>query len=318
MSAARDLAMFYRSLAEMLRAGVVLDGALESCAHQLPKAASAARVVAQGRPLSEALARFPRIFPADHVRLIHIAERSGSVDATLADLADFTEEMIAARRTLVSGLTLPAFIVHVGVVLGPVPGLVLGQMSLGRFLFAALIPLAVLWGLVGVVVWFARRASAEALDTLLQPMPIVGETWRHLQRWRMAASLRLLARTSLDVPASLRFAASGCADARLSAALRHAAATAERTGTPASAALATTGTLPADVLALWQNAERTGALDAMFTRLATRYADSFRASAQALATWLPRLAYLIVASGAALQILQLAGAYLGYLSAAAE
>ena len=83
MAADRDLAVFYRSLAEMLRAGVIASEALGTCVHVLPEAEAAARIVAQGRPLSVAFARFPRVFPADQVRLLQIAEHTGSVDATL-------------------------------------------------------------------------------------------------------------------------------------------------------------------------------------------------------------------------------------------
>src|SRR5205814_2754445 len=127
MSADRDLAVFYRTLAEMLRAGVLTSGSLHACAHILPEAGPAAHFVEQGRPLSAALARFPRVFPADHVRLLHIAEQSGSVDSTFGDLADTAAEMIAARRTVLSGLVLPAFVIHLAIVIAPLPALVLGQ-----------------------------------------------------------------------------------------------------------------------------------------------------------------------------------------------
>jgi type IV pilus assembly protein PilC len=318
MSADRDLAVFYRTLAEMLRAGVVASVALDSCAHTLPEAGLAARIVERGQPLSAAFTHFPQIFPADHVRLLQISERTGSVDATLSDLADYAAEMIAARRTLVSGLTLPAFVVHIAAFIAPIPGLVLGQTSFGGYLWAVVSPLAVLWGAVGAVVFFARRAPPEKLDAVLQRLPVAGDAWRELQRWRMASALRMLARTSLGVPASLHFAASVCADAKVAHALRQAATIAEQTGTPASAALQATGVFPSDVIALWRNAEITGGLDTMFARLATRYAESFRARAQAIAVWFPRIAYGLVALGVIGQIFKLAGPYLSYVGAASR
>lgn len=316
MSAERDLAVFYRTLAEMLRAGVLTSGALHACVQVLPEAGPAAQIVEQGRPLSDALARFPRVFPADHVRLLQIAEQSGSVDSTLSDLADYAAEMMTARRTVMSGLALPAFVLHLAIVIAPVPGLVLGHTSFASYLWAVVGPLAVLWGSVGAVLFFARRVPSEKLDAVLQRLPIIGDAWRDLQRWRMASALRMLARTSLGVPASLRFAASVCADAKVARALRHAADIVEQSGTPAGAVLQTTGVLPADVIALWRNAEITGGLDTMFTRLAARFAESFRARTQAIAIWLPRLAYGVVAISVIQQIFKLAGPYLGHLGAA--
>jgi type II secretory pathway component PulF len=313
MPADRDLAVFYRSLAEMLRAGLVTSGALEACAHVLPEATPAARIVEQGRPLSAALARFPRTFPPDHLKLLQTAEQCGSVDATLGDLADYADEMIAARRTFMSGLALPAFVLHVAVFLGPLPALVLGRIGFDRYLVATLGPLALIWGAVAGCAVLARRATPAQLDALLQRIPIVADAWRDLQRWRTAGVLRMLARTSLDVPASLRLAASVCADMHVSTALRRAADSTEQTGTPASTAIQTSAVLPPDVIALWRNAEMTGTHEAMFGRIAARYAESFRHRAQQLAAWMPRFIYALVAVGAVLQIFQLAGAYLGYL-----
>ena len=318
MPADRDLAVFYRTLAEMLRAGILTSGSLHACAHVLPEAGPAARFVEQGRPLSAALAHFPRVFPADHIRLLQIAEQSGSVDATLGDLADYAAEMIGARRTVMSGLALPAFVLHFAIFLAPVPGLVLGQLSFVGYAWAVIQPLALLWGGLAAVRFCAPRVPSEKLDAVLQRLPAVGPAWRDLQRWRMASALRMLARTSLDVPTSLRFAASVCADAQVARALLHTAEVTEQTGTPASAVLQTAGVLPNDVIALWRNAEITGSLDAMFTRLAARYAEDFRARAQAIAAWLPRIAYGLVALGVIQQIFKLAGPYLGHLDAAAR
>src|SRR4051812_30761392 len=189
----RDLAVFYRTLAEMLRAGVVVGAALRSCVYALPEAGRAAQIVEQGRPLSEAFAHFPRVFPADHVRLLQIAEQSGSVDTTLSDLADYAAEMIAARRTIVGGLTLPAFVLHIAAFIAPLPGLVLGRTSFGDYLWAVTRPLAMLWGGVGVLVILVQRVPPEKLDAVLQRLPVIGDAWRDLQRWRMASALRMLA-----------------------------------------------------------------------------------------------------------------------------
>lgn len=313
MANSGDLAVFYRNLAEMLRAGVVASVALDSCAHVLPEAAEAARIVERGRPLSDAFAQFPRTFPADQVRLLQVAERSGRVDATLADLADYAGELIQARRTIASGLMLPAFVIHVAALVLPLPKLILGP-GIAAYLLAALGPLAVVWAVVGGVVLFAREASPRVLDATLARLPLVGEAWRDLQRWRMASALRMLMHTSLDMPAALRFAAGVCHSVPLAAALHHAAEAGERNGEPASISLRASGALPPDVIALWRNGEQTGGLDATFTRLAGRFAESFHARLQAIATWLPRVVYFLVVVDLVLQILQLGSTYAGHLT----
>lgn len=312
MAAQGDLVVFYRSLGEMLRAGMVASVALDSCTHALPAAADAARIVEQGRPLSEAFARFPRIFPADHVRLLQVAERSGSVDSTLADLAEHAGELIRARRTVISGLMLPAFVIHVAAFVLPLPKLILGG-NLAGYLASSLGFLAVPWGAVAAVVLFARHASPAALDAVLQKLPAAGEAWRELQRWRMASALRMLMRTSLNLPDSLRFAADVCHGAQLAAALRKAAEAVEQRGEPASLSLRASGALPSDVIALWRNGEQTGGLDATFTRLANRFAESYQSRLQVVAAWLPRIVYFAVMIDLVLQIMRLGSAYAGRL-----
>lgn len=313
MATQGDLVVFYRTLAEMLRAGMLASAALDSCSPVLPEAAAAARIVEQGRPLSEAFAQFPDVFPAEQVRLLQVAERSGSVDATLADLADYAGEMIRARRTIVSGLMLPAVVIHVAAMILPLPRLILGSDVKG-YLISSLGPLAVIWAVVGAVGFFARRASPDTLDAVLGKIPVAGEAWRELQRWRMASALRMLMRTSLEMPTALRFAADACHSAPLCTALRAAATAAERNGEPASHSLRASGALPADVIALWRNGEQTGGLDATFGRLAARFAESFNARLQAIATWFPRVIYFAVAADLVVQILRLGSAYAGRLN----
>ena len=310
MAADRDLVVFYRSLAEMLRAGVVASEAVGSCAHVLPEADRAARFVAQGQPLSAAFARFPKIFPADQIRLLQVAESAGSIDVTLADLSDYAAEIIRARRTVVSGLTLPAAVLHIAAFVIPLPTLIVGT-GLTDYLISSLGFLAVLWGIVGVVVLFERHASPKAFDAVLRRLPVLREAWRELEFWRMASALRMLARTSLGVPASLRYAADVSRSAGLAAALNAAATSAEQRGEPASVSLQASGVFPPDVIALWRNGERTGGLDATFARLAARFAESFQARVQSVAVWFPRLVYFIVCLYLVAQIMKLAGGYLG-------
>ena len=313
MATGRDLAAFYRALAELLRAGILVDAAVGSGAHLLPEAHAAAGFIAAGEPMSDAFARFPRVFPADHVRLIRLAERSGSVDTMLGDLADYAAEMLRARGALLSGLALPAAIVHVGALVLPLPGLVLGG-SLGGYVATVVSTLILPWALAGSVFAFVRYGSAGALDGVLSRLPYVADTWRDLEYWRTTTALRLLSRTHLGVPEMLRFSAEGCRHVPLASALRRAADAAERHGEPASVSLRTAGVLPPDVLALWQNGEQTGRLDATFDRLAARFADSFQRRVQALSQWLPRLAYFLVLFYFGVKVILLAKAQAGGLN----
>ncbi|OHE87911.1 MAG: hypothetical protein A3G75_10985 [Verrucomicrobia bacterium RIFCSPLOWO2_12_FULL_64_8] len=313
MAAPRDLAVFYRTLAQLLGSGVIASEALRGCAGAVPEAAEAANRVAGGEPLSAALARHREIFPDEHVRLLEIGERSGFLDTVLAELGDYSEQTARARRTLISGLTFPVFIVHVAAFLTPLPLLILGD-SIGGYLLAVFGFLAAFWAAVAVLIWLPRVASPAALNAVLTRIPVVRDAWRDLDYWRVASCLRMYTRTSAGLPLALRFTASVCRGPGIATALRGAADAVEQRSEPASPTLRATGEFPVEMMLFWANGEQSGRLDVEFARMAARYAESFHQRMDAVARWLPRLAYGLVCIHLVIQIFRLAGGYREYLN----
>lgn len=318
MTPLKHRAAFYRTLAQLLAAGATPATSLESALAHLPRrqrsqaGAAAHSRLAQGEPFSRALAT-SALFPADHLKLLALAEHSGHLDAVLRELADFTDEVIARRRVILSGLALPVVYLVVAAFAGPLPAL-FANGSVLRYLassvgFLSVIALVVVGGVVAF-----RRAPGALLDRVLRPLPILGLTWRELDYWYLTRNLALLARTSVGVIAAVRLSADNCRSPRLAAALRRAADQAEAQGVPLSPLLRASGELPPELTALWQTGEQSGRLDDAFQRLATLFAERCRHRLQELARWTPRLAYFLVAGYMVYQILHLARGYLESLN----
>lgn len=118
---AREVNVFTRQLASLIRAGVPLLRALNVIVEQT-ESTNLKNIIAQvvsevkdGRLFSEALARYPKIFPPLYSSLIKAGEDSGSLDKVLIRLADHREKMEVIKSQIRSALIYPSVILVVGI-----------------------------------------------------------------------------------------------------------------------------------------------------------------------------------------------------------
>lgn len=117
----RDVNVFTRQLASLIRAGVPLLRALNVIVEQT-ESTNLRNIIAQvvsevkdGRLFSEALARYPNIFPPLYCSLIKAGEDSGSLDKVLMRLADHREKMEVIKSHVRTALVYPVIILVVGI-----------------------------------------------------------------------------------------------------------------------------------------------------------------------------------------------------------
>jgi type II secretion system protein F len=116
----RDLMLFTRELATLLRAGMPLDRSLQSLATLSENQAlkqSVARVLAQvqaGKALSEALGEHRNVFPSLFVNMVRAGEAGGVLETVLERLADYFESSEKAREEVKSAMTYPLMLVVTG------------------------------------------------------------------------------------------------------------------------------------------------------------------------------------------------------------
>lgn len=86
---------FVRQLANLLAAGVPLARALQILCRETSNAAASAQwsavrdTVVDGTPLADALAQFPKSFPAVYVAMVRAGETGGFLDVVLKQIAEF-------------------------------------------------------------------------------------------------------------------------------------------------------------------------------------------------------------------------------------
>jgi type II secretory pathway component PulF len=301
------VAVFARTVASMLSAGVALDRALAFGADQArhPELAAAARDVLrdvrEGKTLGAAIGRHPDVFGSLFVAAVSAGEESGTLDQAMARLADHLDEGLELRAQLRSALLYPALMT---VVTG------LGVAVLLLFVvprFAAMIaeeggalPLStrVLVGVSGALVrgWWLVLVGAVALLAagrlaLDAPggrrrwhawrlgLPLLGELERKHATALFTRAFALLVESGRPVLSALTAARGAVANLELAAGLDR-AAEAVRRGEPVHAALG--GTLPPLATELLAVGAESGRLGELGMRVAETYERDVRRTMRTL------------------------------------
>jgi len=117
----QELATFTQQLANLLKSGMPLSVALNSMTHLESKGISAdvskelKADVMEGRSLSDAMSKQPRIFSDLYVNMVKAGESSGALVDVLRRMADHFERFAQVQAKFTSALIYPAFVAVVGV-----------------------------------------------------------------------------------------------------------------------------------------------------------------------------------------------------------
>ncbi|MGA3283277.1 MAG: type II secretion system F family protein [Verrucomicrobiota bacterium] len=119
----QELATFTQQLANLLNSGMPLTVALNSMTHLESKGIPAEvsrdlkQEVSEGRGLSDAMARQPRIFSDLYVNMVRAGEQSGSLVEVLRRMANHFQQFAEVQSKFTSALIYPAMVCCVGVVI---------------------------------------------------------------------------------------------------------------------------------------------------------------------------------------------------------
>lgn len=302
---ARQRSQFYRSLGQLLSAGVAAVQALQTLRVR------AAADIERGATLHEALARWGQL-PASEVQLLELGERSGRLDVVLGELAEYAQTLHRMQRRLISGLILPASVLAVAAFVVPLPAWFATGDS-AAYWMSSVGFLALVAGSIALIGFVVVRLPAAARDRLLRAVPVVGGAWRQFQLWRVARGLEMLLGAGLGILPALRAVAEVCPSPPLASALRAAADAAEKRGASVSASLENSRQVPAEWTALWAVGEQSGRLDEMLQRLACAAAYRLEERLQWVGRVVPWVVYALVSLYLIVQIFALAGRYVQLL-----
>jgi type II secretory pathway component PulF len=194
----QELATFTQQLANLLNSGMPLTVALNSMTHLESKGISAEvskelrQDVMEGRSLSDAMAKQPRIFSDLYINMVRAGESSGALVEVLRRMADHFERFAQVQTKFTSALIYPAFVGVVGI------GIMFFFMTymLPKFMsiFEGMnVPLPVMTRiLIGISnvfagYWWLMLLLALAILILFKRFQASSEGRRKLDQWKMNA-----------------------------------------------------------------------------------------------------------------------------------
>ena len=297
-----DLPLFSQELLALLEAGLTLTEALDAL-FEKERRPAICKVLAdlrgrlgEGQRFAAALAAQPEIFPPLYCGLMRAAERTASLDNSLARYIEYRSRVDQVRRHITQAMIYPAILCGVGLLVSlfllgyVVPSFSSVYQSSGRD-----IPLAsqllLQWGrfvadnarvLGGVSVsvlvtlfWFlrkpqTRKSLSNGFSSLLHRLPQIGERLQTFELARLYLALGTLLEGGLPILLALELC-DGLVSSKTQVAL-HQAARRINEGQPASTAFDEAGLCTPVALRLMRVGERTGQQGDMLAR-AARFHD---------------------------------------------
>ena len=119
----QELATFTQQLANLLQSGMPLTVALNSMTHLESKgiptevSRELKQEVSEGRSLSDAMARQPRIFSDLYINMVRAGEQSGSLVEVLRRMATHFQQFAEVQSKFTSAMIYPAIVVCMGIAL---------------------------------------------------------------------------------------------------------------------------------------------------------------------------------------------------------
>jgi type IV pilus assembly protein PilC len=308
----KDIAIFTRQLATMMRAGVPLLQSFDIVARgatnpRLTRLLNDIRQdVETGTSLSSAFRKHPMYFDALYCNLVEAGETGGILEALLDRLAVYQEKTVAIKNKIKSALTYPvavmvvAFIVVAVIMIFVVPAFEDVFKSFGADLPAPTLMIIAMskffvsywWAIFGSIgggiyfflqTWKRSVPMQKRMDRLLLKVPVFGDLMYKsaVARWTRTLSTMFAAGVPLVEALDSVGGASG------NAVFAEATEQIQRdvsTGAALTTSMQTTGIFPTMVLQMSSIGEESGSLDHMLAKAAEFYEDEVDEAVKALSS----------------------------------
>lgn len=320
----KELAIFTRQLATLLRAGMPLLRGLVILARQQRNPAlrriieSLAEAIKTGATLSEALSRHPREFSRLDLSLVKAGEAAGALEAVLDRLARFKEKSRQLHGRIVAAMVYPVIVLTVaGLILSGLLVFVVPKFDqifadllkgaplppLTRFVMAASAAarhhagLAVGLGAAAGLAWrgIGRTArGAFVFDSLAIRIPVFGDLALKAIMARFARTLGTLLASGVPILTALAITRDACGNARVGRALTGVHDRVKE-GAALAPALEAAAVFPPMVAGMIEIGEHTGRLPEMLAKVADIYEEEVDNAVAGLGSLLEPILILILA-----------------------
>jgi type IV pilus assembly protein PilC len=318
----KDIALFTRQLATMMKAGVPLLQSFDIVSKGAAKPAVAKLLteikteVETGSALAAAFRKYPLYFDALFCNLVQAGEQAGILESLLDRLATYKEKILAIKSKIKSALFYPVAIIAVAFIIMavimifvipafkqvftsfgadlPAPTLIVMGMSdwfvaYWYIIFPAIV--GAIWGFLEA--WKRSLAVQVFMDRLMLRLPLFGELVRKssIARWTRTLSTMFAAGVPLvEALDSVGGAAGNYVYAVATKQIQQEVST----GTSLTVAMQNSNVFPPMVIQMCSIGEETGALDAMLSKVADFFEQEVDDAVEALSSLMEPMIMVIL------------------------
>jgi type IV pilus assembly protein PilC len=318
----KDIALFTRQLATMMKAGVPLLQSFDIVSKGASKPAVAKLLteikteVETGSALAAAFRKYPLYFDSLFCNLVQAGEQAGILESLLDRLASYKEKILAIKSKIKAALFYPVAIIAVAFIIMavimifvipafkqvftsfgadlPAPTLIVMGMSdwfvaYWYIIFPAII--GTIWGFLAA--WKRSLAVQIFMDRLMLRLPLFGDLVRKstIARWTRTLSTMFAAGVPLvEALDSVGGAAGNYVYALATKQIQQDVST----GTSLTVAMQNSSVFPAMVIQMCSIGEETGALDAMLSKVADFFEQEVDDAVEALSSLMEPMIMVIL------------------------
>jgi type IV pilus assembly protein PilC len=318
----KEIAVFSRQLATMMKSGVPIVTAFEIMAggQKNPKMSEMLNAIRadieSGTSLSEALGKFPVQFDELYRNLAKAGESAGVLETVLDTIASYKEKTESLKGKLKKALFYPATVIAVAILVSAIllifvvpqfqqvfqsfgadlPAFTLMIIAASDFMIGWWwLVLLLVVGTIFAFIFFKKRSLAFAhfLDRMMLKIPVVGQILHNASIARFARTLGVTFRAGVPLVEALDIVAGATGNTIYEAAV-HRIKNDVAVGYPLNMSMKQVNLFPHMVVSMTAIGEEAGALDTMLIKVAEFYEEEVDNAVDALSSLLEPLIMIVI------------------------
>lgn len=319
----RDLSVFCRQFISMVRAGVTILDSLDMLADQTENVAMAKAIrgvhteIRKGETLSEALSKYPKVFPDIMCSMVAAGEASGKLDIAFERMATHFEKSAKLKAIVKKAMIYPIIVMIVALVVivvmlikvipaydsmfeqlgGELPALTRAVVAVSDFIMHDWFWLIVILIGVGIAISVFKKTITGQIvfGTIARKLPVFGKMTIKQASSNYARTLSTLIYSGLPMMDALAITANTMSNYLYKQALNHAREEVAK-GVSLSEPIVQSGMFPPMVGHMTKIGEETGDLEGMLSRLADYYDEEVEMATQSVIAALEPMIILVLAA----------------------
>lgn len=319
----RDLSVFCRQFISMVRAGVTILDSLDMLADQTENVAMAKAIrgvhteIRKGETLSEALSKYPKVFPDIMCSMVAAGEASGKLDIAFERMATHFEKSAKLKAIVKKAMIYPIIVMIVALAVivvmlikvipaydsmfeqlgGELPALTRAVVAVSDFIMHDWFWLIVILIGVGVAISVFKKTITGQIvfGTISRKLPVFGKMTIKQAASNYARTLSTLIYSGLPMMDALAITANTMSNYLYKQALNHAREEVAK-GVSLSEPIVQSGMFPPMVGHMTRIGEETGDLEGMLSRLADYYDEEVEMATQSVIAALEPMIILVLAA----------------------